>query len=75
MHQFDQEKMVKLVSELRKSVVRLESIANLSLEEFQNNADKIGMVRSMPIRLTQVCLIPRDSYVSARLRNITRGLA
>jgi uncharacterized protein YutE (UPF0331/DUF86 family) len=39
---FDQEKMVKLVSELRKSVTRLRDIAKLSQDEFLKDPDKIG---------------------------------
>jgi len=39
---FDQEKMVKLVFELRKSVARLRDLANLSQDEFLGDPDKIG---------------------------------
>lgn len=39
---FDQEKMVKLVSELRKSVARLRALSQLPREEFLNDPDKIG---------------------------------
>lgn len=39
---FDQEKVTKLVSELRRSVVRLRDIAKLSQDEFLNDPDKIG---------------------------------
>jgi uncharacterized protein YutE (UPF0331/DUF86 family) len=54
--QFDQEKMVKLVSELRRSVIRLESIANLSLEEFQNDPDKIGSSKYHFIVAIEACI-------------------
>lgn len=39
---FDQEKIVKLVSELRKSIARLRELARLSQEEFLSDPDKIG---------------------------------
>ena len=39
---FDQEKIVKLVSELRKSVARLRELASLSQDEFLSDPDKIG---------------------------------
>lgn len=42
---FDQEKMVKLVSELRKSVGRLQSLAKLSRKGFLNDPDKIGSAK------------------------------
>jgi uncharacterized protein YutE (UPF0331/DUF86 family) len=56
MPQFDQEKMVKLVCELRKSVIRLESLANLSLEEFQNDPDKIGSSKYHFIVAIEACI-------------------
>jgi len=39
---YDQDKMVKLVSELRKSVARLRSIGQLPCAEFFKDPDKIG---------------------------------
>ena len=39
---YDQEKMVKLVSELRKSVARLRPIGQLPFAEFLKDPDKIG---------------------------------
>lgn len=39
---FDQEKMVKLVSELRKNVARLRDLAKLSQDKFLSDPDKIG---------------------------------
>ena len=42
---FDQEKMTKLVSELRKSVARLTDIAKLPQDEFLNDPDKIGSTK------------------------------
>lgn len=42
---FDQEKMTKLVSVLRKSVARLTDIAKLPQDEFLNDPDKIGSTK------------------------------
>lgn len=42
---FDQEKMVKLVSEIRKSVGRLQSLLKLSRKGFLNDPDKIGSAK------------------------------
>ena len=42
MPRYDQEKMVKLVSELRKSIVRLRELGKLSQDEFLKDPDKIG---------------------------------
>ena len=39
---FDQETMVKLVSELRQNVARLRSLAELPQENFLDDPDKIG---------------------------------
>jgi len=39
---FDQEKMIKLVSELRKSVARLRELSKLPREQFLGDPDKIG---------------------------------
>jgi len=39
---YDQEKMVRLVSELRRSVGRLRELSKLSQEDFLNDPDKIG---------------------------------
>ena len=39
---FDQEKMVKLVSEFRKSVSRLQKLKKLGQKKFLNDPDKIG---------------------------------
>lgn len=56
MPRFDQEKMVKLVSELRKSVIRLEFIARQSLEEFRNDPDKIGSSKYHFIVAIEACI-------------------
>lgn len=42
MPRYEQEKMVKLVSQLRNSVTRLRDISKLSLDEFLKDPDKIG---------------------------------
>jgi uncharacterized protein YutE (UPF0331/DUF86 family) len=42
MPRYEQEKMVKLVSQLRNSAARLRSISKLSLEAFLKDPDKIG---------------------------------
>ena len=42
---FDQDIMVKLVSELRKSVERLKKLATLSQKDFINDIDKIGSAK------------------------------
>ena len=39
---YDQERMVRLVSELRKNVGRLRELGKLSLDEFLKDPDKIG---------------------------------
>ena len=39
---YDQEKMVRLVSELRMSVGRLRELAKLTQEDFLNDPDKVG---------------------------------
>jgi len=45
MPQFDQEKVVKLVSEFRKSVSRLKKLKKLGQKEFLNDPDKIGSAK------------------------------
>jgi len=45
MPQYDQEKMVKLVSELRKGVSRLRELAELSRDSFLKDPDKIGSAK------------------------------
>ncbi len=42
---FDQEKMVKLVSEFRKSVSRLQKLKRLDQKKFLNDPDKIGSAK------------------------------
>jgi hypothetical protein len=43
MPQFDQETMVKLVSELRKNVARLQGLSALTEAEFLKDPDKKGI--------------------------------
>jgi len=45
MPQYDQEKMVRLVSELRTSVGRLRELSKLSQKDFLNDPDKIGSAK------------------------------
>lgn len=65
---FDQEKMVQLVSELRKSVGRLKTIATLTQEEFQDDPDKIGSTKYHFIVAIESCIdmcnhiISRNGY-------------
>ena len=75
MPQFDQEKMVKLVSELRKSVIRLESIANQSLEEFQNDPDKIGSSKYHFIVAIEVCIDMCNHVISRNGFRVPEGYA
>jgi len=53
---FDQEKMAKLVSELRKSVERLRAIATLHQNEFLNDPDKIGGAKYHFIVAIESCI-------------------
>ena len=75
MPRFDQEKMVKLVSELRKSVVRLESIANHSLEEFQNDPDKIGSSKYHFIVAIEACIDMCNHIISRNGFRVPEGYA
>ena len=62
---YDQEKMVKHVSELRKSVARLRSICQLSCAEFLKDPDKIGSSKYHFIVAIESC-IDMCSHVIAR---------
>jgi len=53
---FDQEKMAKLVSELRKSVERLRAIATLRQNEFLKDPDKIGSAKYHFIVAIESCI-------------------
>jgi uncharacterized protein YutE (UPF0331/DUF86 family) len=65
---FDQETMVTLVSELRKNVARLRSLAELPQEDFLNDPDKIGSSKYHFIVAIETCidmsnhLIARNGY-------------
>ena len=65
---FDQDIMVKLVSELRKSVERLKKLAKLSQKEFINDPDKIGSAKYHFIVGIEACIdmcnhiISRNGY-------------
>ncbi len=62
---YDQEKMVKLVSELRKSVARLKSIGQLTFDEFFKDPDKIGSSKYHFIVAIESC-IDMCNHVIAR---------
>jgi len=62
---YDQEKMAKLVSELRKSVARLKSIGQLPYEAFVNDPDKIGSSKYHFIVAIESC-IDMCNHVIAR---------
>jgi uncharacterized protein YutE (UPF0331/DUF86 family) len=62
---YDQEKMVKLVSELRKSVARLKSIGQLSFDDFLKDPDKIGSSKYHFIVAIESC-IDMCNHVIAR---------
>lgn len=45
MHRFDQNKMVRLISEIRKSIERLKKLSDLKELEFLNDPDKIASAK------------------------------
>ena len=65
---FDQEKMVKLTSELRNSAQRLSALGKLSREEFTGDPDKVGSAKYHLIVAIEICidicthLISRNGY-------------
>jgi len=65
---FDQEKMVKLVSELRTSISRLNNLAGIPLKKFLDDPDKIGSSKYHFIVAIESCidmcnhLIARNGY-------------
>lgn len=65
---FDQEKMVRLVSELRKSVARLRNIRSFPLDNFLKDPDKIGSSKYHFIVAIESCIdmcnhiISRNGY-------------
>ncbi len=68
MPQFDQDKITKLVSEMRSSVSRLRSLSNLSQHDFVGDPDKIGSAKYHFIVAIESCidmsnhLIARNGY-------------
>ena len=56
MPQFDQETMVKLVSELRKNVARLQDLAKLTEADFLKDPDKIGSAKYHFIVASESCM-------------------
>ena len=56
MPQFDQETMVKLVSELRKNVARLQGLSELTEVEFLKDPDKIGSAKYHFIVAIESCI-------------------
>ena len=65
MPQFDQDKMAKLVSELRKSVDRLKSLSMLDKNLFLNDPDKIGSAKYHFIVAIETC-IDMSNHIIAR---------
>ena len=65
MPQFDQEKMAKLVSELRTSVKRLRHLSKLPQNDFVADLDKIGSAKYHFIVAIESC-IDMSNYVIAR---------
>jgi uncharacterized protein YutE (UPF0331/DUF86 family) len=65
---FEVDKLVKLTSELRKSVQRLTELGKLSTEEFIADPDKIGSAKYHLIVAIEICidicthLISRNAY-------------
>jgi uncharacterized protein YutE (UPF0331/DUF86 family) len=68
MPRFDPDTIVRLVSELRKCVARLESLANLDKKAFLSDPDKIGSAKYHFIVAIESCidicnhLIARNGY-------------
>ena len=62
---FDQETMVKLVSELRQNVSRLRSLAELPQQDFLSDPDKIGSSKYHFIVAIETC-IDMCNHVIAR---------
>lgn len=61
---FDQEKMVRLVSELRKSVARLRDISRLPLKVFLKDPDKIGSCKYHFIVAIESCIDISNHIIS-----------
>ena len=65
MPRFDQDKMAKLVSELRTSVKRLRHLSKLPQNDFVADPDKIGSAKYHFIVAIESC-IDMSNYVIAR---------
>lgn len=61
---FDQEKMVRLVSQLRKSVARLKDISRLPLKDFLEDPDKIGSSKYHFIVAIESCIDMSNHIIS-----------
>ena len=61
---FDQEKMVRLVSELRKSLTRLRDISRLPLKDFLKDPDKIGSSKYHFIVAIESCIDISNHIIS-----------
>jgi uncharacterized protein YutE (UPF0331/DUF86 family) len=61
---FDQEKMARLVSELRKSVARLRNISGLPLKDFLKDPDKIGSSKYHFIVAIESCIDISNHIIS-----------
>jgi uncharacterized protein YutE (UPF0331/DUF86 family) len=64
MHQFDQEKMARLVSHLRKSVARLRDLRNITQDRFVDDPDKVASAKYHFIAAIDMCnhLISRNGF-------------
>lgn len=56
MLRFDQDKMVRLVSELRKNAIRLKALSELPKEVFFSDPDKIGSTKYYFIVAIECCI-------------------
>jgi uncharacterized protein YutE (UPF0331/DUF86 family) len=61
---FDQEKMVRLVSELRKSLTRLRDISRFPLKDFLKDPDKIGSSKYHFIVAIESCIDISNHIIS-----------
>lgn len=64
MPQFDQERMVKLVSHLRTSVARLQELSSLPKDQFLNDSDKIGSSKYYFIVAIESCIDMANHIIS-----------
>lgn len=64
MPSFDQDKMVKMVSELRKSTTRLKALADIPLQQFLSDPDKIGSTKYHFIVAIECCIDTCNHIIS-----------